>query len=170
LAVRLTFPPAQNVVGPLGVIDTTGNGLTVTPWLVLALQLFPSVTVTVYVPLVLAVIVRVVAPPVHKYVAPAGLAVRFTLPPAQNVVGPLGVIDTTGNGLTVTPWLVLALQLFTSVTVTVYVPLVLAVIVRVVAPPVHKYVAPAGLAVRFTLPPAQNVVGPLGVMSPPATD
>jgi len=37
----------------------------------------------------------------------------------QNVVGPLGVIDTTGNGLTVTPWLVLALQLFTSVTVTV---------------------------------------------------
>jgi len=64
-------------------------------------------------------LLSVVAPLLHKYVAPAGFAVRFTLPPAQNVVEPLGVIDTTGNGFTVTLWLALALQLFPSVTVTV---------------------------------------------------
>jgi hypothetical protein len=59
----VTLPPAQNVVGPLGVIVAVGNGLTVTVWLAGAdVQLLPSVVVTVYVPLELTLIAAVVAP------------------------------------------------------------------------------------------------------------
>ena len=44
----------------------------------------------------------VVAPFDHKYVVPE-LEVKVTLPPAQNVVGPPGVmVGVAGNGLTVT--------------------------------------------------------------------
>ena len=63
LAVRVTLPPAQKVVGPFGVIVAVGSGLTVTFWLAGAeVQPLASVVVTVYVPLVLTVIAAVVAP------------------------------------------------------------------------------------------------------------
>jgi hypothetical protein len=53
------------------------------------------------VPAVATVIDCVVAPFDHRYVA-AGLAVRTTLPPLQNVVGPDGLIVGMGFGFTVT--------------------------------------------------------------------
>ena len=43
----------------------------------------------------------VVAPGLHTQDTPAE-AVNVTEPPAQNVVGPLGVMVATGNGFTVT--------------------------------------------------------------------
>jgi len=60
-----------------------------------------------------------VAPFDHKYVKPAG-AVSVTLPPAQNVVGPFGVIvgvDEFAFTVTLVGALV-ALQPFAFVTVT----------------------------------------------------
>jgi hypothetical protein len=47
-AVSVTLPPAQKVVGPLGVMVAVGRGLTVTVWLAGAeVQPFASVVVTV---------------------------------------------------------------------------------------------------------------------------
>ena len=119
-AVSVTPPPAQNVVGPLGMIVAVGNGLTVTVWLAGAeVQPFPSVVVTVYVPFVLTVIAAVVAPVDQRYDTPPE-AVSVTLPPAQKVVGPLGVIVAVGNGFTVTVCDAGAdVQPFPSVVVTV---------------------------------------------------
>ncbi len=55
----------------------------------------------------------------HKYPL-AALEVSVTLPPAQKVVAPLGVIVGVGSGLTVTTVAAeLAEQPFPSVTVTV---------------------------------------------------
>jgi len=70
-------------------------------------------------PDVLTAIDGVVAPFDHRYVKPEG-AVSVTLPPAQNVVGPLGVIvGVEGFALTVTVVAALvALQPFAFVTVT----------------------------------------------------
>lgn len=84
-------------------------------------------------PLVVPVIDGVVAPVDHKYVEP-GDAVSVTLPPAQNVVGPPGVIVAAGEGLTVT---VNAEDVPThpvaSVTVTLYAPVAVTVIDCVVS-------------------------------------
>jgi hypothetical protein len=58
-----------------------------------------------------------------------------TLPPAQNVVAPLGVIVAVGSGLTVTVCDAGAdVQPFASVVVTVYVPVEFTLIAAVVAP------------------------------------
>ena len=105
LAVSVTLSPAQKVVGPLAVIvgrrgrrggDGHGGGRGTQP--------LPSVTVTVNVPLLLTTIDCVVAP-LDQSQELAALAVRVTLPPAQNVVGPSAVIVGTGGGLlTVTGW------------------------------------------------------------------
>jgi hypothetical protein len=47
VAVSVTLPPEQKVVGPEGVIDTVGSGLTVIVVIADVLeQVFPSVTVT----------------------------------------------------------------------------------------------------------------------------
>lgn len=66
----------------------------------------------------LAMILGDVAPVLQLYALPAD-AVSVTVPPEQKVVGPEGVIDTAGNGLTE---MVVAAdvleQLFTLVTVT----------------------------------------------------
>jgi hypothetical protein len=134
-AVSVTLPPAQNVVGPDGVIVAVGSGLTVTVCDAGAeVQEFASVVVTVYVPLVLTVIAAVVAPVDQRYDVPPE-AVSVTLPPAQKVVGPDGVMVAVGSGLTVTVCDAGAeLQEFASVTVTVYVPEVDTVIAAVVAP------------------------------------
>ena len=120
LAVSVTLPPAQNVVGPLGVIVAVGSGLTVTVRLAgTDVQPLASVVVTVYVPDVLTVVAAVVAPVDQRYDTPPD-AVSVTLPPAQKVVGPLGVIVAVGNGFTVTVCDAGAeVQPFPSVVVTV---------------------------------------------------
>ena len=71
----------------------------------------------------------------HKYVAPAFPAFNVTEPPHLAVSAPK---LTTGNAFTVTTTASLAVQLFASVTTTLYVPLVLAVNVCVVALFDHK--------------------------------
>ena len=56
-AVRVTLPPAQNVVGPEAVIVAVGGGVTVTfAGAEVALQPLPSVTVTVNEPVAFTVI------------------------------------------------------------------------------------------------------------------
>jgi len=119
-AVSVTLPPAQNVVAPLGVIVAVGSGFTVTVCDAGAeVQPFASVVVTVYVPEVETVIAAVVAPVDQRYDVPPE-AVSVTLPPAQNVVAPLGVIVAVGSGFTVTICDAGAdVQPFASVVVTV---------------------------------------------------
>ena len=99
----MTPPPAQNASGPLAVMTgVVGNALTTT--LVPAevpMQPFVFVTVTLYEPVVFTVIDCVVAPFDQRYDA-AALEVSVTLPPAQKVVAPPGVIVAVGTGLTVT--------------------------------------------------------------------
>jgi hypothetical protein len=120
LAVSVTDPPAQNVVGPPAVTVATGSGFTVTvtgePW---DEQPFAFVTETEYWPAWETVIDCVVAPVDQRYVKPAG-AFSVTLPPAQNVVGPPAAITgAAGSGFSVTTTGVLvAEQPFALVTVT----------------------------------------------------
>ena len=103
---------------------TTGVGFTVTtvPEAAEAVQPLMSVMVTLYVPDTETVMEEVVAPVLQIYVAAAGTeeAVRVTEPPLQNVVGPEGVIVTTGVGFTVTtvPEAAEAVQPLMSVIVT----------------------------------------------------
>ena len=90
----------------------------------LAVFLHPlaSVPITEYVPVESTTIEFVDSPPgLHSYVA-APVAVKVTLPPIQNVVGPLAVIATGGREYTVTDWEAVFLQPFASVPVTVNVP------------------------------------------------
>ena len=102
LAVSVTEPPAQNVVGPEAVIVADGNGLTVTVVAEdVALQPFALVIVTLKLPEVVTSIDGVVAPFDQRYDAP-GAAVSVTEPPSQNEVGPDAVIHAAGNGCTVT--------------------------------------------------------------------
>jgi archaellum component FlaF (FlaF/FlaG flagellin family) len=164
LAVSVTLPPAQKVVGPEGVMVAVGSGLTVTVCDVGAeVHELASVTVTVYVPDVDTVMAAVVAPVDQRYEVPPE-AVSVTLPPAQNVVGPDGVMVAVGSGLTVTVCEAGAdMHELASVTVTVYVPEVDTAIAAVVAPVDQRYDVPPE-AVSVTLPPAQKVVGPDGVM------
>ena len=61
MAVNVTEPPLQKVVGPDGVMDTTGSGLTTTACEAAAVQL-PVLAVTVYVSSALTVMDEVVAP------------------------------------------------------------------------------------------------------------
>lgn len=68
-----------------------------------------------------------------------------------------GVVTVTTVGAEV------AVQPFSSVTATVYEPLVVTVIICVVAPVLHSHDAPAE-AVRSTLLPVQKLVGPLAVI------
>jgi hypothetical protein len=71
------------------------------------------------VPLVETVIPAVVAPVDQRYEVPPE-AVSVTLPPAQKVTGPEGVMVAVGSGLTVTVWLAGAeVQPFAFVVVTV---------------------------------------------------
>src|SRR5207248_730140 len=104
-----------------------------------ALHVLASVTVTVYEPVAVTRIDCVVAPVDHMYVKPTG-AVSVTLPPAQNVVAPLGVIvGVAGFALTVTTVASdVALQVLPSVTVTVYEPDVLTRIDCVVSLVDHR--------------------------------
>ena len=110
--------PWQKLLAPL--IMAAGNGLTVNTWLAEALQPLASVTLTVYVPPVVPVMVGVVAAFAdQRYVplAPAPLAVSENVEPWQKLLTPLML--GTGKGLTVNTWLAEALQPLASVTLTV---------------------------------------------------
>ena len=107
-ASRRTEPGAQKVVGPLGVMVAGGSALI---WkgtgVDVELQPFASVVVTVmlYVPAVLKLTDRVVAPLDHRYDT-AGLEVRTSgWPPSQKycgklvlMVGRVGVLTVTVTG------------------------------------------------------------------------
>ena len=164
-AMSVTELPAQNVVGPFGVMTgLTGFALTVTAVDdEVAEQPLAFVTATLKLPVALTVIDCVVAPFDHKYDEPAE-AVSVTELPAQNVVGPEGVIVAIGLLFTVTAVdAEVAEQPLAFVTATLKLPVALTVIDCVVAPFDHKYDEPAE-AVSVTEPPAQNVVGPEAVI------
>ena len=91
--------PSQTFDAPV-IAATTGNGLTVTTIAVEVAEQ-PLALVTVYEPLVVAVMDCVCNPFDHKYVEPV-LAVKTTEPPAQNVVAPPAAIVADADGLTVT--------------------------------------------------------------------
>ena len=100
--VKITEPPAQNVVGPFAVIvGVEGIGLTVTISPIDAPEEQPfSINSTVYVPEVETVILCVVSPVDHK-LSVSDDDVKTTKSPEQKVVGPLGVIiGTAGKGFT----------------------------------------------------------------------
>lgn len=104
LAVSVTLPPWQNVVGPEAVIVGAGGvGLTLTETGADdAEHPLALVTVTSYEPEAVTVIDCVVAPFDHRYEADGG-AVSVTLPPAQNEVRPDAVITGVGGtGFTTT--------------------------------------------------------------------
>jgi hypothetical protein len=121
LAVSVAGLFVQIVTGPGGVTTAGGGGITVTVSEVVAVQLFTSVTVTVYVPEEFTFCVADVEVFDHRNDIPP-LAVRFTSSPEQNVSGPSGVMTATGRGCTVTVSDAVALQPFASVTMTVNVP------------------------------------------------
>jgi hypothetical protein len=80
-----------------------GVGFTVTVVPVEVAEQPPLVTVTVYVPEVVAVIDCVVAPPGDQTLPLAEDEVSVTLPPEQNVVGPPAeIVGVAGVGFTVT--------------------------------------------------------------------
>ena len=139
--VKVTEPPAQNVVGPLGVmVGVAGNAFTVTTIALLANDIHPlaSPTWQVYVPEDVTLIFCVVSPPGdHKYDVEVG-AESITEPPAQKVIGPPAVmVGVEGNGFTVTVTGELAglEQPAALVTTTEYVPEVVTLMLEVVKLP-----------------------------------
>jgi hypothetical protein len=92
----------------------------------------------VYVPDVVTEIDCVVAPFDQRYDVP-GLAVSSATLPPQTSGGKVWVIVAIGVGVIVIACVSLPLQPFPSVTVTLYVPDVFTLIVRVVAPVDQRY-------------------------------
>ena len=83
------------------VIIALAAALSVTVNIPFEMQPVKSVIVTLYVPAVVTSILEVVAPPVHKYVAPAlPFAVNFALPPLQKVT--FAVFVTAGVTVKIT--------------------------------------------------------------------
>ena len=112
--------PAQ-IVSLLTV--ATGSGLTVTIPLAVAEQPDELVTVTLYRPAVVVLMLAVVAPVLHTYVppTPAPDAVIVAVLPAHTA----GLVtDGVGLATAVTVPLAVAVQPFALVTVTLYVPAV----------------------------------------------
>jgi hypothetical protein len=139
VAVKVAATPPQTA----GLFtETVGFGSTVRVPEPEPVQPFVSVTVTLYVPPVLVLIVDVVAPVLHANVfapvPPAGVAVSV----AGRVLAQTSGLftETVGFGLTVSVPVAEPVHPFESVTVTEYVPAVLAPIVEVVAPVLHEYV------------------------------
>lgn len=87
----------------------------------------PLVTVTVYVPAMVGLMVWVVAPSLHKYELKPEDAVSVAADPLHGLNKP--VIIGIGPGFTVTVVLALPVQPLLSVTVTVYEVVVLGVMV-----------------------------------------
>ena len=146
-------------------MDAAGRGCTVTVCEVELVQPLALAVVTVYIPLAFTVIDSVVAPFDHRYETKPAPALSATLPPWQNVVGPLGVITGAGSGFTVTAANVEAEHPLAFAVVTIYVPVELTVMDCVVAPFDHRYETKPVPASSVTLPPWQKVVGPFGVIT-----
>ena len=161
LDVSTTFPPWQKVVGPPAVIVTAGAGLTVT-LTAEDVPPHPLLSVTVYDPDAVTVMLCVVAPLLHTLLL-LMLEVSSTLSPWQNVVGPPAAIEGMlfGFTLTVTAFEV-PVHPLTSVTDAEYVPAALTVMLWDVALLLHVFPVTA-LDVSTTLPPWQKVVGPPAV-------
>jgi hypothetical protein len=84
---------AHNEVFP--VIMALAAALSVTVKIPFEIQPVTSVIVTLYIPAVVTSILEVVAPPVHKYVAPVPpVAVKVALPPLQ--IATFAVLVTAG--------------------------------------------------------------------------
>jgi hypothetical protein len=134
-AVKHVDPPWQIVLRP--VISHAGFVTTVNVLLQELVHPAALVTVTLYVPAaVKLLIVAVVAPVDHKYVPPP-VAVKLVELPAQIVLFP--VMLQPGAGFTVSVLLQELVQPAPLVTVTLYVPAaVRLLIVAVVAPVDHK--------------------------------
>src|SRR5687768_14879051 len=95
-ADNVTCPPSQNVVGPDGVMIAAGGLLTTTGTAAeVATQPVASVTSTVSVSVAEMTTDCVVAPLDQSHDAPL-FALKVTLPPAQKVVGPDGVMLAAG--------------------------------------------------------------------------
>ena len=131
--------PTQIVLLP--VISQLGGGFTVSVLLQELVQPAALVTVTLYVPAaVRLLIVALVAPVDHLYVLPP-VAVKLAELPTQIVLLPS--ILQLGGGLTVSVLLQELVHPAPLVTVTLYVPAaVRLLIVADVAPVDHKYVPP----------------------------
>jgi hypothetical protein len=111
------------------------------------------VAVTVYVPAVFMTIEFDVTPFDHSS-EPTEFVFKRTLSPTQNEVGPEGIMETAGAANEVTSRMASELpQLF--VTVSVYEPPELILIVDDVAPVDHRYV-PAPEACNVSWPPLQT--------------
>ncbi len=124
-------------MGPPAVMMADGSGFTVTAVLSVSVQPLELVTVTVYEPLVVTDIAEVVAEVDHRYPVPPE-AVSITEPPWQKVVGPPAVMTADGSGFTVTAALSVSAQPPELVTVTVYVPSEITLILAVVAVVDHR--------------------------------
>ena len=100
LEVSTTLPPWQKVVGPPALIEAVGFEFTVT---VTGDEVppHPLLSVTVYVPDEVTVMLCVVAPVLHALLL-LMLEVSITLPPWQKVVGPPAVTAGMLFGLTLT--------------------------------------------------------------------
>ena len=141
LAVRTTDPPAQNVVAPPAAIVAVADGLTVIDAVVDAVH--PATFVTLYVivtepaatpvttPVVLTVATAVL---LDDHVPPVVELANVVVEPAHTFDAPV-IAATTGNALTVTTVAGdVAEHPLAFVTVTVYEPLVVAVMDCVCGP------------------------------------
>jgi hypothetical protein len=147
------------------IVGVAGVGFTVTVVPAEVAEQPPLVTVTVYVPEVVAEIDCVVAPPGDQTFPEAEDEVSVTLPPEQKVVGPPAVIvGVAGVGFTVTVVVADVAEHVPLLTDTLYVPPAETVIDCVVCPPGDQVFPVAEDEVSVTLPPEQNVVGPPAVI------
>ena len=135
--MKLADPPWQIVLLPE--ISQTGFVTTVNTLLQELVHPAALVTVTLYVPAaVRLLIVALVAPVDHKYVPPP-VAVKLVEPPAQIVLLP--VMLQLGVGFTVNTLLQELVHPAPLVTVTLYVPAAVRLLITApVAPVDHKYV------------------------------
>lgn len=145
VTVTAEVPPLQAMRVALEDAPRTGGSVIVT--VAVAVQLFASVTVKEYVP---ALLVNEPVP-VYGGVPPEAVTVTAELPPLQAIAVAAAVALTTDGSVIVT--VVIAVQLFASVTVKEYMPAG-----RVNVPvPVSGGVPPEAETVTLELPPLHAI-------------
>jgi hypothetical protein len=162
LELRITLPPAQNVVGPFAeIVGADGVGLAeITIEAIGETQPFTSVTNNVNVPAFETFIDDVVAPVLQVFPV-VTFEVKFAVWPVHNAVCEAVITGIAGNGFCVTTTDAEVAEQPTFPTVTEYVPAFSTVIDWVVAPLLQTFPEVA-LEVKITLSPTQKVVGSLG--------
>ena len=150
------LPPGQNVVMPLivGVVPV----LVVKVKASVAVQSLASVTVTLYVPAIPVLMLCPNEPVDHSYCANPAPALKVVELPTQILALPDIVTEVAGFCVTTTE--VLPVQPPASVTVTLYVPVPLAVMLCVVAKVDQLYCANPPPASNIVLSPAQLLRSP----------